>query len=196
MSLKKYYEDQHAAELKRKAELQSALSMPVGIVGIVVGAIAYLARDVKFPFSCLQPFQLTALVLAFIACLFSGYYLFRSLNGYTYGYPATTLQIKNYFDKLKKFHLESGKNEVDSHQIAEVETIEYLSSEHAKYADLNAANNDRKSAFLNLGNVAMFFAVLFLLVAGFFQVTNLVFASHCPFCSNDQTFLCALRISK
>jgi hypothetical protein len=180
MSLKKYYEDQHAAELKRKAELSGALSMPVGIVGIVVGAIAYLARDIKFPFSCMQPFQLAALVLAFIACLFSGYYLFRSLNGYTYGFLASTLQIKHYFEGLIKFHRESGKNEEDSQKIAEIETLEYISSEHAKYADLNAANNDRKSAFLNLGNVAMFFAVLFLLVAGFFQIANLMFASHCP----------------
>lgn len=166
MSLREFYKDHYERELTRKTELTAALSIPVGIVSVLVGALVVMAKELHLPLSSLEVLQGTAIGLAALASLVSTYFLVRSLYNFAYGYVATPLEIQQYQTRLTAFHEGQGMLLPDAKALADEETLEYVDGEYAKYAERNAKNNDIKSTFLHQANGAMIVAVLCAAVAG------------------------------
>ena len=172
MTLREFYKCHYERELTRKTELTAALSIPVGIVSLLVGSLLVMAKELRLPHAQLELVQGAAIALSALASLASTYFLIRSLHNFAYGYVATPLEIQQYQASLTAFHESEGMASPDAKKLAEEETLEYVDSEYAKYADRNAKNNDIKSTFLHQANSAMIAAVLFAAVAGGVYVFN------------------------
>jgi len=166
MRLREFYKTHYERELTRKTELTAALSIPLGIISVLVGALVVMAKELHLPLSPLELLQGTAIGLGALASLFSTYFLVRSLYHFAYGYVATPLEIQQYQARLVAFHVSEGMLPADAKNLSEEETLDYIDSEYAKYADRNAKNNDIKSTFLHQANGAMIAAVLCAAVAG------------------------------
>lgn len=164
MSLRDFYKSHYDLELSRKTDLTTALSVPIGVLSLLVGGLVILAKELHFPLSNSETIEAIALALSAAASVISGYFLFRSLHNFSYGYVATPLEVWIYQTKLAAYHEAAGRSDGDAKRLAEEETLDYIASEYAKYADRNSKNNDIKSTFLHLANGAMVAAVLFAVV--------------------------------
>jgi len=174
MSVREFYKTHYALEVARKTNLTAALSLPVGVVSGIAGALVIMAKEAHAPLSVGDLVELGAIALSAIACSLSGYFLFRSLYNFTYGYTPTPLQLKKYKDQLAAFHASAGRPQAEANELAEAETLDYIDTEYAKNADRNAKNNDIKSSYLHRANGAMIAAVGFGAVAGVVYVFNSV----------------------
>jgi hypothetical protein len=172
MSLREFYKSHYELELTRKTDLTAGLAVPVGILSLLVGALVIMAKELHAPFSRSELVVCVSIALSALASLVSTYFLFRSLYNFAYGYVATPLEIQNYQAGLLAFHEGTGQPLAEAKKLAEEETLEYVDSEYAKYADRNAKNNDIKSTFLHQANGAMIAAVICAGVAGGAYVFN------------------------
>ena len=173
-ALSEFYKSQYALEITRKTDLTAALALPAGVLSVLVGALVVMAKELHIPFNTPESLQAASILLSAAACLFSGYFLFRSLFNFAYGYVPTALEVKLYRDKLVAFHQSNGHSRSDAEQLAEVETLEYVDGEYAVNTDRNSKNNDFKSAYLHRANGAIIAAVLAAVVAGGAYVYNSV----------------------
>lgn len=176
MSLREFYKSHYALEVTRKTDLTAALSLPAGLLTLLVGALVAMAKELHLPLGVVEQIQLVAIVLSGCACASAGYLLFRSLHNYEYGYAPTPLQLREYKEKLTEFHQSGGLPLPEAIKLAETEALNYIDAEYAKNADRNATNNDIKSAFLHRSNKAIIAAVLFGAIAGIAYVINSVFS--------------------
>lgn len=119
-----------------------------------------MAKELHRPLATADVAQLAALSISTAIALVASYLLFRSYYDYTYGYVATPVEMDAYYEKLVAFHKASGQSEQDARHLAEDETLEYIATEYAKYADRNAKNNDIKSSYLHQANGAMVVALV------------------------------------
>jgi hypothetical protein len=108
--------------------------------------------------------QIVAVTFAGIFVMASAYLAAKSLYGYEYGHLPTAAEIKTYYEKLAQ-HYGASLPSARAKAAAEIEALDHLASETAKYADINSRNNDRKSHFLHLSNGAVLLAVASLAVA-------------------------------
>lgn len=159
-TLRDFYKSHYDLEIVRKTDLTAALSIPVGVLSLLVGALVILAKELHVPLSNPETLQAVALAISAAASLTSGYFLFRSLYDFAYGYVATPLEIHQYYVELAAFHKANGVADPDAKSLAEEETLDYIDTEYAKYADRNSKNNDIKSTYLHRANGAMVAAVL------------------------------------
>jgi hypothetical protein len=159
-SLREHYKAQYDQELARKAELTSSLSLPVGVLTILMGGLVVMAKELHAPLANGDAAQLVALSISAVVALIVSYLLFRSYYNYTYGYLATPVEMDAYYEKLVAFHMASGQSERDARRLAEDETLKYIATEYSKYADRNAKNNDIKSSYLHQANGAMVAALV------------------------------------
>lgn len=174
MSLREFYKSQYATEAARKTELTAALSLPVGVLSVLVGGLVVMSKELHLPFSIGEHVQFAAIALSAFACACAGYFLFRSLYNFAYGYSPTALELKNYKEKLVAFHRSDGQPESEANQIAEAETLKYIDGEYAKNTDRNSKNNDIKSSYLHRANGSIIAAVAFAAVACIAYVFNSV----------------------
>ena len=130
MSLREFYESHYALEVALKTDLTAALSLPVGVLSLHVGSLVVMAKDLHIPLNVGEQIQLTAISLSGLASAVSGYFLFRSLYNFEYGYVHTPLQLKGYKERLIAFHQRSGLSSSDANELAEAETLDYIDEEY------------------------------------------------------------------
>ena len=174
MTIREFYKCHYDLELTRKTDLTAALSVPVGILSLLIGGLILMAKELHLPLSLCERLIAAGIVASAFALVVSTYFLFRSLHNFAYGYIATPLEIQQYQAGLLAFHEGAGMSPPDARKLAEEETLDYVDSEYAKYADRNAKNNDIKSSFLHRANGAMIAAVVLSGVAGLAYVCNSV----------------------
>jgi len=176
MTLRELYKSHYALEITRKAELTSALALPVGVLSLLVGGLVTMSKELHSPLHLGEQLLLAGIGISTVVCAMAGYFLFRSSYNFEYGYAPTPLEIKEFNEKLVAFHQGQGNQLVDAHKIAETETLDYIDGEYANNSARNAANNDIKSAYLHRANGAIMAAVLCGALAGVVYVFNSVFS--------------------
>lgn len=174
MTIREFYKSHYDLELTRKTDLTSALTVPVGILSLLIGGLIIMAKELHVPLSSTEKTVAVAIAASAISLVVSTYFLVRSLYNFAYGYIATPLEIQQYQADLIAFHEGAGMSSPDAKKTAEEEALDYVDSEYAKYADRNSKNNDIKSTFLHRANSAMIAAVVFAGVAGVAYVYNSV----------------------
>lgn len=173
-ALSEFYKSHYALEITRKTDLTAALALPAGVLTVLVGALVVMAKELHVPFNVPESVQAASILLSAAASVFAGYFLFRSLFNFAYGYVPTALEVKLYRDKLVTFHQTNGHSRTDAEQLAESETLAYVDEEYAVNTDRNSKNNDFKSAYLHRANGAIIAAVLAAVAAGVSFVYNSV----------------------
>lgn len=172
MNLREFYKSHYALEVTRKADLTAALSLPAGVLSVLIGALVVMTKELHLPLSSSELVQLCAVILSSCACVFSVYFLFRSLFNYTYGYAPTPLELKKYKEELTTFHQSNRLTIEEASALAETETLEYIDTQYAINADRNSKNNDIKSSYLHRANGLIISAVTFAAIAGVAYVVN------------------------
>lgn len=152
-----FLKDRYDYELRRREELTTALTLPVGVLTVLGGAMAAMARSFSYEGGSVTwafgAFLILS-VLAFGMCLLL---LARAYHPQTYIYLPLLAAIKQSEEEFLKF------SNVIAHEGAEVlDEFDSQLDEHViSAADHNTRNNERRSAQLHLARIALF-AVLIL----------------------------------
>ena len=132
-------------ELKRKADLESALGLPVAVLSGLVGVVAFYADrwSLGLPATLLD-WTFTVLAVAGGFSLLVGFaYIARSLARYNYEVVGDAQEYLSYRDELKWYYASSGSR---GDWQAEYEAA--LCQRYAQAIDLNSTLNIRKAAFI------------------------------------------------
>lgn len=179
-SLKEFARAQYLYEISRRAELTSGISLPLGIISAILGALVIMAKDIHLPIGFGNGVQLALVALSATTCFVSGYFLVRSFYGFAYAYVVTPSQIADYKEQLITFYVQSGVPAAKAEELAEADALDHLDTLYTRCTERNTANNERKSYFLHMANGVMLAAILLAAVAGGFHVATGVTALPSP----------------
>ena len=151
--LREFYKEHYFNELKRRDDFGSRITLPLGVLSILVGGFVAAFREVKRPET---PLDIAIIVLLAVAALLAGLVvvnLWRSYHDNAYWVIATPAEISRYRHGLEDYYsaLEAA-SETNTMQLALAEVLEYIDSEYAKHADHNSRVNERRSHFLHVAN--------------------------------------------
>lgn len=160
----KEYKELYLFELQRRSDLTNSLSIPIGIVSIIAGAVFYIIRQISYPFSGLELPEVIFVSVSTAFLLVSIYLLFRSYFNYAYGYIPTAQQLEDWRISLTEYYKRNSCANPKSQ--ADTDLTEFLSSKFAKHAHRNTINNDRKSTYLHNANLFIILSLIAVLCAG------------------------------
>jgi hypothetical protein len=176
MDSDEFLKSQYESEIGRRYQLSGSISLPIGVLTIVGGALLAMTQALRPPFG--PALWLTSFfILAGGVCAIAvGYYLFRFQLGHDYSYVATAKQIDDYRQSLAAYYDRRGA----SKDGVEAEVLAYIRSEMTASAHSNALANDRKSAYLNRANVALAVCVGFTFAAAIPYVASNILSAERP----------------
>jgi len=166
MDIRDYYKEHYFLEATRKGELTNALSLPLGILSLLIGGLMIVAQGIHLPLNKVAIFLLVLIAIAAIFILRTIYFLIRSYYNYEYGYVPTPLEIKTYKEELYTYYVSLGDSPADAVKKADSEALQHVDSEYAAHADRNAKNNNRKSSFIHNANSSLIGAIIVTLTVG------------------------------
>lgn len=162
MDMHQFYKEHYFHEANRRHQLTSALAIPIGVLTVIGGALIIVAKSIDMPISRIELFTLVFLVIAFILMLITVYFLIRSYYNYSYGYIATSQEMKEYCEQLIYFY----GADPDAEKKANADLEEWINSEYAVHTHRNVLNNDRKSGYIHKANGFLLVALLATFVSG------------------------------
>lgn len=176
MSLREFYKCQYELEITRRTSIVTSLAIPVGVITILAGALALMAKEIRNPSSFLDWITLVAIALSGIACLVSSVYLFGAQTGTQYKYLPTPEELEIYYKDLFDYYKDDSNHSADSaREIAEEETLKFIDTLRASAAGSNQIANENKAAKLHFGNVALMCAIYTSAIAGTLSISNTIF---------------------
>lgn len=165
-----FLKDRYDYELRRREELTDALTLPVGVLTVLGGAMATMARSFSYE-TGLVTWAFGALLslsaFAFGRCLLR---LWRAYHAQTYMYLPLLAAIKEAREGFLKF------SKVAEHGEAEVlDEFDHQFHEHIiAAADHNTQKNDYRSDQLHSARVALFDVLILTTVLGVLYVVDQV----------------------
>lgn len=167
MSLRDYYKDHYCLEATRRHELTNSLSLPLGILSLLIGGLVVMAQAIHSPLDGAAILQLALIGIAVIVVLATAYFLGRSYySNYEYGYAPTAQEMMDFKATLISYYTAIGESQDIAEGKAEAEAIEHLDSQYAIHADRNHQNNNRKSYFVYMANGTLIASTISTLIAG------------------------------
>jgi len=111
--------------------------------------------------------EVLPILFGFIAMLVTIYFLIKSYYNYTYGFVASSEELKKYYNKLLDYkECEAGDK-----------FLEFVTNEYSKYADINALNNDKKSSYIHKANGTLIILLVFVILSWIPYTWNLIHKS-------------------
>lgn len=147
-----FFKENYFFEIDRKNQLARVLNIPFGLLVILGSSLLYIVKNTSIPFYW---FEALPIILGFIIMIFVIYFLIKSYYNYTYGFVASSEELKKYYTDLCAY------NQKEADKIF----LEFVTSEYSKYADINASNNDKKSSYLHKANGALIILLIFVILA-------------------------------
>lgn len=169
MNLKDFYQTHYFHESARRDQINNSLTIPLGIISLISGGVLALAKEIDSPFDSFEIFQLFSLAFTSLCLILSAVFLGRSYWGYGYAHMPKANQIQDYDEQLINYYLGLGNSLEMASTLAKQDVAEYIASQYANNSDINAFNNDKKSANLFKANAFMMSSLVFL------------FFSACPY---------------
>ncbi len=155
-----FLKDRYDYELLRREQLTEALALPVGILGVLGGAMIAMARSFSYQGVVLSSafgLFLAADVLAFFLCLFD---LGRAYHRQRYLY----LPLLGEMEQSREEFLEYAQTMASDETELLAEFDKELRRRVIQASDRNTRNNDERSGLLYWARLALF-AVLVLTAA-------------------------------
>jgi len=151
--LREFYKEHYFNELKRRDDFGSRITLPLGVLSILVGGFVSAFREVKRPVTSVDYAIIALLIVAALLAGFVVVNLWRSYHDNAYWVIATPAEISSYRHGLENYYsaLETA-SEANPRQLALTEVLEYIDSEYAKHADHNSRVNERRSHFIHVAN--------------------------------------------
>jgi len=152
-----FWEKQYDFERERRDTLNTAVSMPIGIVGVLVGAMSFYLPFLRTQF--VHEYWIVVWIGAIVFLGLTVYYLVRSYHGYKYGLVPDAQTLSIHYRGLKAFYSTDAAK-------AEAEFASDMTESFVEAAQKNAVNNLNKSAYLHRATSALIAAGALTLVGG------------------------------
>ncbi len=170
MDIHQFYKEHYFHEANRRHQLTNALAIPIGVLTVIGGALIVVAKHLDTPLTCIEIFTLQFLVITAILLLTTIYFLIRSYFNYSYGYIATSQELKDYRDNLIEFY----KADPNPEEKSEKDLEEYINSQYAEHTHLNVQSNDLKSYYIHKANGFLIATILVAFVSSIPYVVDTI----------------------
>ena len=160
-----FWEKQYDFERERRDTLNAAISMPIGVVGVLVGAMSFYLPFLRTQLVSVWWVPVWIGAVAFLAL--TVYNLVRSYYGYKYGLPPDAQALADHYGKLRKFYR-------DDPATTDAEFAKDMKESFVEAASRNGANNLKKAAYLHRAMSALIVAGALVLLGGLPFVAGLV----------------------
>ena len=143
-----FYKEFYFKELDNRNEINSSLSLPIGLITALIAGIFYLLTNFDYKYSVAITTLFVIQIIFSIAFLVASIYnLIKAYSdfhkGYDYAILADTADLDNYYQQLKAFYASNTALPDSSKQ--EFET--YVLNEMIKNTGDNQKNNKKKTKF-------------------------------------------------
>ena len=128
-------------EADRRRDLNSSLSLPLGVLTALFAALAAMIGGISDPPNGFEVAVLASASGAAFAGFRSIYFIIQAYLGYEYAHPLTMGELSRWRDQV----IAAGYSAFRAQQ--EVEAL--MTAQYAVSAERNALNNDEKSAYIH-----------------------------------------------
>jgi uncharacterized Tic20 family protein len=165
-----FFKETYFREEEKKNEINNSLSLPIGVITILIGVVFYLLTNFDFKFNLLL--SIIFLVSSLSCILFlslSCFHVIKSYtnfhNGYGYSYLADSDDLESFYQANKAYY----KVNPQLNDISDDEFSDYILSELIKNTDTNQKNNKTKSfhRYLSLKHLITALLLVFLTIFPF-----------------------------
>lgn len=174
MRLSELYQQHYFYEIERRDKLNNFLSIPLGVVSIITGALIIIAKEIDAPFDVVEWFQIIVITLTAFSILYASIYISLAYRSVVYFYIPMVGDVKKYYEDLVGHYISIKKTQDESEEIAEKETLDYIYKSYSVNSDINTKNNDKKSLFVSRANKAIFLSFVLLIFAATPYVINAI----------------------
>jgi len=157
-----FLKNRYDYELQRKEQLTAALTLPVGVLTVLGGAVVAMARTFSYssvPLAWGFDSLLLMVCVAFLTCLVQ---LVRAYHRQTYVYLPLLRELDSSREEFLEFarHVDGGETDV-------IQAFEgQLRRRLIDAADRNTQTNDERSGFLHRARLALFGVLVLTAFAG------------------------------
>lgn len=180
MAHESLFKEHYFFELSRKDALNSALSLPAGLIGLLVGALFAMASQISSPFSVGEIVLAQLLIASAISLVASTFFLIRvlwNLKGHRYRYMPLIHDLYQYKAGLVNYYLKKGNSQAAAETLAEEQFNPNVDNAYADSAQHNCKKNDSKSANIFWAHTFIVAAIVFTMFAAFTYI-SLTFDRH------------------
>jgi hypothetical protein len=128
-------------EAERRRDLNSSLSIPLGVLTALFAAIVAMLGGVSAPINSAEWILLGLCTLAASAGVGAIYFVIRSYLGYSYAHPTSMGPLVVWREEALTKGIAVSQIEADINRI--------MSDQYANAAERNALNNDDKSGYIH-----------------------------------------------
>ena len=172
--LSDFYKEHYFNELKRREELTGRITLPLGILSILIGSIVAAFREISKPDTVIEQLIVILLVCAALPACLVVINLWKSYHNNRYWVIDTPKEIMDYKNRLLTYYEDPGiETKGAPKDEAILDVLTYIDQEYAKHADYNSRVSDRRSYFLTQANVYLAVTLAFLTLALALQLTRL-----------------------
>ncbi len=168
MNLHDFYQKHYFFEIGRKQQLTRDLTLPVGVIVILIGAIFAITQNIIEQNGEWGEVLIAVMGFSFLLLLIAIIYLIRSYVDYGYYYIPTSEEWKKRLDDLEKHYSQHKGNKQDALDYLEKE----INAEYAKSVDINTLSNAKKSEYLHIAKGFLIAPVVLVMFSGLIYVVN------------------------
>ena len=154
---KEFYLD----EWSRRDQLTSNIGTPITVLTAIGGAVVLMIQSFSDGQFWLAAAFAGAASSAIASLLVATYFIARSYHGYEYQRIPRAAELDAFCKELHDYHATTA----GSSEAADADFDVYLAERFVEAADLNAGNNDSKSAYLYRSSQAILLALVFATIA-------------------------------
>lgn len=172
--LSDFCKEHYFNELKRREELSGRITLPLGVLSILIGSIVAAFREISRPDTTIEYLIVILLICAAIPACMVIVSLWQSYHNHRYWVIDTPAQIMSYKNSLINYYEHPSVNAgAVPKELALLDVLAYIDQEYAKHADYNSRVSDRRSYFLSKANVYLAITLVVATLALVFQLTRL-----------------------
>lgn len=159
-------------ELDRKERLTAALTLPVGVLSVLGGAMTAMGRSFSYRDPALTAFFLTFLVAAVVSFFLCAHRLWRAYHAQTYVYLPLLGQLEKWEEEDREFrsYVEATGGNLED----EEDFDSWLRKRIISAADANTESNDQRSKWLHQSRIWLFAVFCLTALAGIPYVADQV----------------------
>ena len=145
-------------EVERRRDLNSSLTLPLGVLTALFAAIAAMLGSVSIPLDQVEKILLTLCSFSALAGGVAISYALRAVIGYTYRHPTSMGSLAQWREKALAEGISSYRVDEDIQRI--------MADQYAKGAEKNSTNNDRKSGYIHTTGIWVAICLALVILSG------------------------------
>ncbi|MBM2813032.1 MAG: hypothetical protein HW416_3791 [Chloroflexi bacterium] len=159
-----FLKERYEFELDRKEKLTAALTLPVGVLSLLGGALTAMARSFTYKDLTVSGFFLVFLVAAVLSFFICAYRLMRAYHAQTYIYLPLLSEFETFEEEDRQWraYVEATGGDLSN----EEDFDSWLRKRIINAADANTRSNDQRAKWLHQSRSWLFAVFCFTAVAG------------------------------